>query len=79
MVPDPVAFWIEELEGKDELEVEVDDVEDLGVSNRGFEGVGGDLTREGGEFVGVNLASVVPDCVVFGVLLEEDGGFLEEG
>lgn len=29
--------------------------------------------------MGVDLAAVVPDCVVFGVLLEEGRGFLEEG
>lgn len=40
VVPDPVAFWVEELEGEDELEVQVDDVEDLGDAEFGGESVG---------------------------------------
>lgn len=40
VVPDPVAFWVEELEGEDELEVQVDNIEDLGGAFFGGQSVG---------------------------------------
>ena len=71
VIPDPITFGVLQQEGKEELQVQMDDVEDLGLAAGVVEGGGLDLVGEGAEFVLVNAAAVVPDCVVLWVLLEE--------